>query len=615
MKWKSPAGIALCALAAALYLSLIWRPLFWQGLIPVDGNMLTLTFPNWKLMRSVWESPHLPLWNPWRSLGEPHLADPQCMALYPPMLILSAVDDFPAFLRLWVVFHTLLAALALGALARRWYASLPAAAAAGLLAGGNGLFLSRIVFTNHFAAAAWLPAILYFQAVGSTLGLGAALALQWLAGFPSFSLVSLAMCLAAAAAEGRAGLRRLATAGLWALGLCAVQILPFLELLKGSTRSLLLPSEAAMQFSLPPGQLLKEVLLPQWSRWLPDLSGDPAIVSFYIGSAALLMAAWGCVRGGKREAAMALAAAAACLLSLGGHLPGYGALPWLHIFRFPANWLLAAALALSLLAASGVAALRTQRLRWGAAALIAADLLLFAQTPRTAWAKPGFLTDRPELAQGLDRRADGRRIFHTDRVFSLWKNSVLRTEEDYLLMRDFLAPSFGTSFGIPEAVSYQVLKPQLSGDLARRLASSRPPAPLLDYAGVGWVVDLSPGSQAVTRSSLRVLANPSARARVYAADPRTAQVELQGYVPGRVRISVQAAQPATLVLAETDYPGWRAYLDGRAIGHERFEGIFPSVSVPPGPHELRFHFMPTSFLLGLLVSGISAAALFWRRRI
>ena len=80
---------ALSGALAVLAMCLAWKPLLLKGDIPADSLMMTHSHPNWGLLRTAWEEPGWPLWNPRRNMGEPHLADPQTMTLYPPARLLA----------------------------------------------------------------------------------------------------------------------------------------------------------------------------------------------------------------------------------------------------------------------------------------------------------------------------------------------------------------------------------------------------------------------------------------------------------------------------------------------------------------------------------------------
>jgi hypothetical protein len=87
------------------------------------------------------------------------------------------------------------------------------------------------------------------------------------------------------------------------------------------------------------------------------------------------------------------------------------------------------------------------------------------------------------------------------------------------------------------------------------------------------------------------------------------------YEPNRVDVRTKAGGPAVLVLGETHYPGWRAYLDGRSVGVLRVNYAQRGVYVPAGEHEVQFVYRPKSVYIGLLVSLLAAAALvvWWLR--
>src|SRR5262249_51772778 len=153
-----------------------------------------------------------------------------------------------------------------------------------------------------------------------------------------------------------------------------------------------------------------------WPFWSRDVIGDQAVVSFYVGPILLLAALWAAVKGGRWER-RALAGLVVCLvLSLGGALPGFAQLTPLHVFRFPANWLMLASAGLGILGGAGIGRLPSPPLRWAATAFVVLDLLLFAQHGRTPWFTTSFLTDPPPLARSLLPDASSLRLYHSPRV-------------------------------------------------------------------------------------------------------------------------------------------------------------------------------------------------------
>jgi hypothetical protein len=578
-------------------------------LVPVDGNVIAESYPNWIMSRSLGAGSLLPAWNPWRDMGEPFLADPKTMAVYPVMRLLCGLSEFPAFLRTWVVLHTLLAAFFLGALAWRLHKSMAAAATAAVLAGFNGTFTGRVIFPNQFAAAAWLPAILYFQQELSPLGLGVSLAMQWFAGFPPFAILGVLAVSVWACGQGRKGLKCVMQGGLWALGLSAVQWIPFLELLGRASRRLVLDPATARQFSVAPFQLLKEAFLPQWIRISPSVIGDPAIVCFYVGLGAWGLAAWAVLGGGRRERILGAGCAAALLLSLGGHLPGFDAMFFLRIFRFPANWLYLATTCLALLAASGAARLRSTAWKWTAVAVLTLDLVAFAQVPRAAWFLPSFLSDPPIVTRSFRGENAFARIYHTAELRHVWEGGVLEAEDDYLLMREFLAPSYGAAFGISEASSYQTLRLKKTNEYLDRMSREGPRSPLADWAGIEMVVGLKRGARRVSRESIGLTARGPARSRVFLEQQDGGTVRIASYRPGRVAARIDSIGENTVILSEMDYPGWRIFLDGAPVPKILFADAFPSVAVPQGGHDILFVFEPFSVLAGAVISLLTACAL------
>jgi hypothetical protein len=357
-----------------------------------------------------------------------------------------------------------------------------------------------------------------------------------------------------------------------------------------------LSSEAVVQYSVAPGLLAKELLLPQWFALAPELSGDPAIVMFYLGPVVLTAAAFGAVRGGRAERLVVLGTAAAALLALGEWLPLYGALRPLHVFRFPANWLLLVTLGLIWLAAAGVARLPRPSWRWAAVGLLALDLVAFSLPARSAWVRPGFFAAPPAWAEGQVHR-----IYHTRAMRNLWVRASVRTGADYEAMREYLAPSFGTAFGIGEVRSYQVLGSRLAHAFEERLAAADHASPLWSWADVGTVIAPLPGVERVEPGAARAVQRPMRHGRAFVPQDGTAR--FTDYRAGRATIAATLSAPGTVVFSEAALPGWSVEVDGRRAEVERFEGTFLSVRVPAGQHRVRFVYRPWPFVVGQWVSG------------
>lgn len=613
-----PLAIAAAALVA---LALAWPELLVRGLVPVTGDVLTFSYPGWKLTRDALVSGHLPLWTSLKGMGEPLLADPQSMAAYPVFWLLAPFGGFDVFLRLWVLVHTALAAGFLGLLVYRRGRDVQAAALAAVLGGLNGFLASHVTFPNQLAAAAWVPACLYAAWRRSPVGIGVALAMQWLAGFPPFSLLTVLAVGVLALSERGPGVRRLAGSGCVAFGLAAPQLLPFVELLGQAARGVVLPGREAAAFSLTPGLLATQVLVPQW-RLLPvELPGDPAEMSFYIGPVALVLAILAVVRGGARERWLAAGAGTCLVLSLGANLPGWAWLIPLHVFRFPAHWLLLATAASILLAAEGLSRLRTGPWRWVLIVLVLLDCAWFCRYLPVGWARPELLQVPPPLASRLVAGDGGSppRILHEEKLVQELVTWPLHLADSVVVLREVLFPSYAAACGVPEAKSYQVLRTRRAAAYLDRLERGHSRSELAAKARVGHIWTLMSCDDGANRGSPVLIPTGPVRDACYFEPPGAGRVTVRAHRGGHVEASAEVERPALLVLPEVHYPGWRVEVDGRTTPLEVYEETFLAVRLAPGPHTVVFRYQPLSFRIGVALAILTALVLLawgvrmWRR--
>lgn len=81
--------------------------------------------------------------------------------------------------------------------------------------------------------------------------------------------------------------------------------------------------------------------------------------------------------------------------------------------------------------------------------------------------------------------------------------------------------------------------------------------------------------------------------------------ELRSYGADRVEITADMQNPGFLVLSDTYYPGWIAYVDGKETEIFVSDYIFRSVFLDKGVHNITFVYRPLSFKIGLLVGLIA----------
>lgn len=77
----------------------------------------------------------------------------------------------------------------------------------------------------------------------------------------------------------------------------------------------------------------------------------------------------------------------------------------------------------------------------------------------------------------------------------------------------------------------------------------------------------------------------------------------------RISVTVENSNPGFLVLADTQYPGWKAY-DGKApLVIYQANGFQKAVWLEPGRHKISFEYKPYSLFWGAVISAVSVTVL------
>lgn len=104
--------------------------------------------------------------------------------------------------------------------------------------------------------------------------------------------------------------------------------------------------------------------------------------------------------------------------------------------------------------------------------------------------------------------------------------------------------------------------------------------------------------------------------------PHEGEVRVTDYRANSVRVEGEMPAGALLVLADVNYPGWRAWADGRPAGIITANYVLRGVPLPEGARTVQFAFLPGSFTVGMFatlvalgaLAGLGAAVLAGRRR-
>jgi hypothetical protein len=425
-RWTTVVSRLSSAVAAALVTALVivaaWKLTFGDRII-ARGDLLLYFYPLRDYASQAIREFRLPLWNPYTFMGAPFLANSQVGFFYP-FNMLAAWLPVERAVSWNIALHLVIAALGAYALAVEGLkigrlAGLACAASFGL----GGYLGAQVEHLNQLQALAWLPLMLLTIADPSaalrtslrlpigdqravvrtlltrTLALTALVSLQVLAGHTQ----SLYICLvtlgivaitrstitlverrrslsAPLLLRSLAPLLILIASAILAVLLCAVQLLPTVELSSQSARAGGLPFNEAGSFSWRPW-VIARALMPTY--------GDPLFAEYvaYLGAFGLALALLGGLeigdwRLGRESSISNLQSLVPIALTITGFVLALGVvtplfnvlyrfMPGFNLFRAQARWLVVFALGASLLIGLGV-----QRLRDGLTARQARNWLI-----------------------------------------------------------------------------------------------------------------------------------------------------------------------------------------------------------------------------------------------
>jgi len=639
-----------------------WDPLLWDSVAQ---------FYPWRvLLRRGLRGGELPLWSPYQYCGYPLVGNGQSGMFYPPnwlLLVLPAAK----FLGVSLALHFFIAGLLTFYFCRLLRLSVIPALFAALAFSYSGFMIAWALLPTLVASAIWLPGALAGieltqrgRRCWGTILLAASLGLTLLAGH--MQIAAYVWMVTGVYALGRLlyNLWRKQSVTWWpivagaGLGLMLgmVQVLPTVELGMNSPRGSQVPTSQGWQFqqhrSLRPFELVTLIS--------PDALGTPAspspqdrywgtkfgiVYSEHCGFAGVvtLFLAFIAVIYRRDRIGWAFAAAAVVILSviMGGPLTYllYFWVPKIGLMGSFTRLLFVYVFLLAVLAAAGLDHLMTRtcasgRLGRAASYLLCIGFTVVLLAELLPWGRR-FIPMQPaadlyrqtELTRQIEKRCDpteGRVLAITPR--HAW--SLLHTPQAVL------PPNSATVYGYYSPQGYD----SLSIDDYYKFAAQterEPPAPvengnmmlLENYASPGlvaaavkWFVSMQP----LYGDDLKLLwygegtylyeaACPS-RFRVNTARGTIIEPTIIKAGLNYVELRLPSVSSGTLLVADTWYPGWRYFIDGRLAAASRY-GVFRRLELAGGAHSIRMVYYPATVVWGLFVTlvavGVLVAVMAW----
>lgn len=227
---------------------------------------------------------------------------------------------------------------------------------------------------------------------------------------------------------------------------------------------------------------------------------------------------------------------------------------------------------------------------------------------------------------------------------SLEKSLILSREGDLSIdltrKREAYFANFNLLEGVPAVSGFMTMLVREEDQIENVLHQAGPRSrdPLMDFLGVGVCAD---GTNAVvwqsratalpiiTAGQLPVFSDSdSLRWKLLAKDfdprrmvlfpdeyrsqlkaqPCDVRINSTTILSHEIRAQTQSSTNSLVVIAQTHYPAWKAYVDGKPAPLLRANHAFQAIEVPAGEHNIRLAYEDTKFRNGLIVSSVTLIA-------
>jgi len=122
---------------------------------------------------------------------------------------------------------------------------------------------------------------------------------------------------------------------------------------------------------------------------------------------------------------------------------------------------------------------------------------------------------------------------------------------------------------------------------------------------INYRIDMKDWKRVSETAGTAVLENLKYQPRARFVDSRDGTVNIVSYKPNTVKISYSNGAGKILLLSDSWFPGWKAFVNNNEVTIEKCEGIFRCIKTTDQNGEVIFDYQPESFWLGMKISGVS----------
>lgn len=587
-----------------------WGRLFWPEpklfytVESLGSDIWSTYYPMKDLLARSLKSGQLPFWTKDIGTGFPALAEGQIGTFFLPNLILFYL--FPTWLawNLTYFLGFLFMFVGMYVLGRKWGLSKLAALFSGFSFTYGGYVIARVIHTSPFQVLVLLPwlfwagELLWEKPDMKRVGLLAFVLSQMLfTGAVQWVFISMV-------GFGILAVFRIGNVRKWVwtgvavalgIGMAMVQIMPTLELVSVSGRKSGLSSEAVFAFPYSLKQLTTFVV--------PDYFGTPKNATYRAGDGGvywenqayvgilpvIFLLIWIFKKNKKNwEVGMGTMIGMGLLFSL-GQLTPFGqvlTLPGFNSFRVASRYLVLVDLGLVMLAGSVLDLLANKFGKWVyGIAIVMAIINLFGY----GYNYHPLVDAKRALEKPQVDIASGERIFTNTSQYGAWRDVYLKygwqDSEKFLQLKNGLYSDLNLIWGLTNVRVNTGLIPE-----SQELVLDAMPT-LLDEMAVKYVA----GPEGI-------IENKTALDRVRLENG--GEVKIIGDGELKLELEVRTETEDRLIVADSVYPAWRAWVNERPVEIETVNINQRAVVVPGGVSKVEMKFDITPFKWGMMVSLI-----------